>query len=122
MNRLITLCAKSHLEAEEEDMDVIASVKHKIPHRFEPLQNMIYVIWCCHCGNIITPISKKGAMKCSECQVVSHAKCSELVPHFCGLSVLLIDQLRSAVELSEKARKFRADNRLSQVGPLMNLI
>lgn len=85
-------------------------MKHKIPHRFEVIQNLLYVCWCCHCGNIITPISKKGAVKCSECQAITHSKCAELVPHFCGLSVTLIDQLRSAVELTEKTRKFKVDN------------
>lgn len=91
-------------------MDLISSVKHKIPHRFEPIQNVIYVCWCCHCGNIITPISKNGAAKCSECPAISHSKCAALVPHFCGLSVTLIDHLRTAVELTEKTRKIKADN------------
>ena len=117
MNRIITSCSKINAE---EDMDIIASVKHKIPHRFEPIQNLLYVTWCCHCGNIITPISKKGAVKCSECHSVSHAKCSGLVSHFCGLSVILIDQLRSAVELSEKSRMMKAPiSYPTQVGSLM---
>ncbi|CAI2168799.1 11740_t:CDS:10 [Funneliformis geosporum] len=56
--------------------------------------------WCCHCGYLL-PFGKKGAKRCSECNITCHAKCTHLVPDFCGMTMKraseMIDQIQSAL-------------------------
>lgn len=83
-------------------------MKHQIPHRFSTNQN-ISVSWCCHCGTILTPLSKRQTLKCSECFVTCHRDCAVHMPPFCGLSQDLLNQVRSALKETERSRKNRKE-------------
>lgn len=97
--------------------DVVESftsgVKHQIPHRFLINQN-ISVSWCCHCGTILTPLSKRQSLKCSECSVTCHRDCSVHLPPFCGLSLDLLNQVRCALEESERTRRTKNDKSVNR--------
>lgn len=66
-------------------------INHRIPHRFEPLNNF-GANWCCHCGYML-PFGRKNARKCSECDITCHANCAHLVPDFCGMSMETANEL-----------------------------
>ncbi|KAG5219466.1 Serine/threonine kinase [Salix suchowensis] len=65
-------------------------INHRIPHRFEPLTNMVQI------GVVIvdicSPRSQKRS-KCSECDITCHANCAHLVPDFCGMSMETANEL-----------------------------
>ncbi|KAG2197994.1 hypothetical protein INT47_004961, partial [Mucor saturninus] len=93
--RVVTRCisrATSKSDHDEEEL------KHRIPHRFEPL-TIIGANWCCHCGFML-PLGFRGAQKCEECNVVCHTKCARLVPDFCGMSMekanLMLSEMKAA--------------------------
>ncbi|KAG0371259.1 Serine/threonine kinase [Mortierella sp. AD032] len=64
-----------------EDPDE-AKFAHRIPHRFETFTNLSPT-WCSHCGHMLT--FGRRHKKCSECPVVAHDGCSDLVPNHCGM-------------------------------------
>ncbi|KAK4049341.1 Serine/threonine kinase [Microbotryomycetes sp. JL221] len=101
--KVVTKCiSKSNTDDKEEDQ-----INHRIPHRFESITN-ISPNWCCHCGMVL-PLGRKGARKCSEpnCGITAHADCVHLVPDFCGMSMLMANQLLSDIKKihDSKARK-----------------
>ena len=85
--KVVTKCV-SKSDSGEKDED---KVKHRIPHRFAPISSLT-PNWCCHCGEIINPLSKK-ARKCSDCPVTCHSECAHLVPDFCGMSMVTANSL-----------------------------
>lgn len=85
---------------------MITDLKHRIPHRFELNQN-IAVSWCCHCGSMMTALSRRQVVKCSECSVTCHKDCIVSVPLFCGLSAELINEVRLAVAENDRKQKDR---------------
>ncbi|KAG0282178.1 Serine/threonine kinase [Linnemannia gamsii] len=64
-----------------EDPDE-AKFAHRIPHRFETFTNLSPT-WCSHCGHMLT--FGRRHKKCTECPVVAHDGCSDLVPNHCGM-------------------------------------
>ncbi|KAI9246996.1 kinase-like domain-containing protein [Helicostylum pulchrum] len=104
--RVVTKCisrAGSKLDHNEDEL------KHRIPHRFEPL-TIIGANWCCHCGFML-PLGFRGAQKCEECNVVCHTKCAGLVPDFCGMSMekanLMLSEMKAA---NNRRRTFHSDS------------
>lgn len=104
--RVVTRCisrASSKLDHDEDEL------KHRIPHRFEPL-TIIGANWCCHCGFML-PLGFRGAQKCDECGVVCHTKCAHLVPDFCGMSMekanLMLSEMKAA---NNRRRTFHSDS------------
>ena len=115
-SRVFAGCVDKTLEGDEEDEDhVLSAIKHRIPHRFEPASN-VSVTWCIHCGTMITALTKRPVLKCSECNVCCHTQCSTLVPDFCGLSQEMLNQLRYAVNASERLKKVRSPPKSTRAG------
>ncbi|CAG8437090.1 2387_t:CDS:10 [Funneliformis caledonium] len=96
--KFVTKCiSKSNAELDSD----YKQLNHRIPHRFEVITN-ITANWCCHCGYLL-PFGKKGAKRCSECNITCHAKCTHLVPDFCGMTMKraseMIDQIQNATRI-----------------------
>jgi hypothetical protein len=103
-------------------------LKHRIPHRFEPL-SIIGANWCCHCGFML-PLGFRGAQKCEgkliikvfilllnntlECGVVCHTKCAGLVPYFCGMSMEKANLMLSEMKAANNRRRTYHPDSLSQ--------
>ncbi|CAB4431148.1 unnamed protein product [Rhizophagus irregularis] len=115
--KIVTKCiSKSNNEVESLQL-----INHRIPHRFEGITN-ITANWCCHCGYIL-PLVKKGAKRCTECNTTCHAKCTHLVPDFCGMTMKraseMIDQIQRATSI--KTNKISTDSpHLKEHPPLQN--
>ncbi|CAK9439415.1 uncharacterized protein LODBEIA_P35470 [Lodderomyces beijingensis] len=80
-----------------------AQLKHRIPHRFEPITNH-GTKWCCHCGYLL-PWGKKNARKCSECGVMCHAQCTHLVPDLCGMSLQMANEILATIKSTKVSPK-----------------
>jgi len=109
--KIVTKCiSKSNSEMDSD----YKQLNHRIPHRFEAVRNMS-AGWCCHCGYML-PLGRK-AMKCTECSIACHSKCSHLVPYFCGLPMKtannMIEQIRQANANREERRPSFADSQAS---------
>ncbi|WLF79743.1 Serine/threonine kinase [Lodderomyces elongisporus] len=83
--------------------DDAAQLKHRIPHRFEPITNH-GTKWCCHCGYLL-PWGKKNARKCSECGVMCHAHCTHLVPDLCGMSLQMANEILATIKSTKVSPK-----------------
>ncbi|TIA71640.1 hypothetical protein E3P94_02233 [Wallemia ichthyophaga] len=97
--KVVTKCV-SKQDTGEKDED---KVKHRIPHRLAPISSLS-PNWCCHCGEIINPLSKK-ARKCSDCPVTCHAECAHLLPDFCGMSMVTANSLLRQMQAIGAAKK-----------------
>lgn len=80
-----------------------AQLKHRIPHRFEPVTNH-GTKWCCHCGYLL-PWGKKNARKCSECGIMCHAQCTHLVPDLCGMSLQMANEILATIKSTKVSPK-----------------
>ncbi|KAI7816133.1 hypothetical protein BC939DRAFT_470279 [Gamsiella multidivaricata] len=87
-----------------EDPDE-AKLNHRIPHRFETFTNLSPT-WCSHCGHMLA--FGRRHKKCSECPVVAHEGCSDLVPNHCGMPA------ETANKLMEEIRRRNQSGRLAQ--------
>ncbi|KAF9427733.1 Serine/threonine kinase, partial [Podila epigama] len=87
-----------------EDPDE-AKLNHRIPHRFETFTNLSPT-WCSHCGHMLT--FGRRHKKCSECPVVAHDGCSDLVPNHCGMPA------ETANKLMEEIRRRNMSSRFNQ--------
>ncbi|KAF9121425.1 Serine/threonine kinase [Mortierella sp. 14UC] len=76
-----------------EDPDE-AKFAHRIPHRFETFTNLSPT-WCSHCGHMLT--FGRRHKKCSECPVVAHDGCSDLVPNHCGMPAETANKLMEEI-------------------------
>ncbi|PIL22593.1 hypothetical protein GSI_15282 [Ganoderma sinense ZZ0214-1] len=95
--KVVTKCI-SKSNTGEDDAE---KINHRIPHRFEPINN-IGANWCCHCGYML-PLGRKNARRCTECDITCHANCAHLVPDFCGMSMETANALlREAREVSRR--------------------
>ncbi|KAI9300204.1 kinase-like domain-containing protein [Cunninghamella echinulata] len=94
-DKVVTKCVSTELPSKEDDPEAL---RHRIPHRFEPL-TIIGANWCCHCGSMLS-LGFRGAHKCSECNIICHKKCTRFVPDFCGMTIeiasLMINEMRAA--------------------------
>ncbi|EEB06734.1 AGC/PKC protein kinase Pck1 [Schizosaccharomyces japonicus yFS275] len=86
------------------------SLKHHIPHRFEPY-NSFSANWCSHCGYFISFL-KKDCYKCKECGITCHIRCSRLIPDLCGMSNdmanHILNEIRSTKLLTSRVMKSAA--------------
>ncbi|KDE08462.1 AGC/PKC protein kinase [Microbotryum lychnidis-dioicae p1A1 Lamole] len=99
--KVVTKCiSKSNADSEKDE----EQINHRIPHRFEPITN-ISPNWCAHCG-LVLPLGRKHARKCSEpnCGITAHAECVHLVPDFCGMSMVMANQLLSDIKKINDAK------------------
>ncbi|KAF7722694.1 Serine/threonine kinase [Apophysomyces ossiformis] len=103
--RVVTRCIGRAPSSFSQDGD---ELKHRIPHRFEPL-TIIGANWCCHCGFML-PLGFRGAQRCSECGVTSHTKCAHLVPHFCGMSMDKANMILSEMKAANRRKTIQLDN------------
>ncbi|KAF9427051.1 Serine/threonine kinase [Podila epigama] len=85
-----------------EDPDE-AKLNHRIPHRFETFTNLSPT-WCAHCGHMLT--FGRRHKKCTECPVLAHDGCSDLVPNHCGMPA------ETANKLLEEIRRRNQSGRL----------
>ncbi|KAI0225009.1 Serine/threonine kinase [Massospora cicadina] len=96
------------LDADDQKMDLL----HRIHHRFEATTNLM-ARWCCHCGYMI-PLGRGKGKRCSgnrapmasldlECGVTCHVSCQHLVPNFCGMTMVMANQILE-LEKSESRR------------------
>ncbi|KAJ3380926.1 Serine/threonine kinase [Lobulomyces angularis] len=131
-NDKVVIKCITKVEEKDDEEDNSAQMRHRIPHRFEPSNNLLSS-WCCHCGSML-PLRKKQSLKCSECSIMAHKRCAHLVPNFCGLNPMLINQMLKAIETVESKRlepkkpgnfysrdspnKDSYDNRMSIVGDI----
>ncbi|KAJ3218427.1 Serine/threonine kinase [Clydaea vesicula] len=102
---------------DDSEGDSIAQMRHRIPHKFEPTNNLLSS-WCCHCGSMLS-FSKKQSLRCSECSIMSHKSCAHLVPNFCGLNPMLISQMLKAIETvrSKKSETKKVENFVTKESP-----
>lgn len=103
--KVVTKCiSKANYETDPDE----EKINHRIPHRFDNFSN-IGANWCCHCGYLL-PLGRRNAKKCSECALTCHAQCQHLVPDFCGMSMIV------ANEILETIQRTKHHNKSSSVG------
>ncbi|KAF9964470.1 Serine/threonine kinase [Mortierella alpina] len=108
--KVVTKCISKSKADEDPDEE---KLNHRIPHRFEAFTNLS-ASWCCHCGYIL-PLGKKGAKRCTECNITSHATCSHLVPDFCGMDMEKANMILMEIK---RAKRHTTDNRMNSVSTL----
>jgi serine/threonine protein kinase len=102
---VVTKCiSKSNAETDPDE----EKINHRIPHRFQPFSNLT-ASWCCHCGYML-PIGKKNSRKCVECALTAHAQCVHLVPDFCGMSMVVANQILEGIRSTKKTRQEKASS------------
>lgn len=101
---VVTKCiSKSNAETDPEE-----KINHRIPHRFQPFSNMT-ANWCCHCGYFL-PFGKKTARRCTECNLTCHVGCQHLVPDFCGMSMIMANQILQGIRASKQQKAAKAES------------
>ncbi len=107
--KVVTKCiSKANYETDPDE----EKINHRIPHRFDNFSN-IGANWCCHCGYLL-PLGRKNAKKCSECGLTCHSSCQHLVPDFCGMSMIV------ANEILETIQRTKNHNKSSSIGSGMS--
>lgn len=98
--KVVTKCiSKANYETDPDE----EKINHRIPHRFENFSN-IGANWCCHCGYLL-PLGRKNAKKCSECGLTCHAQCQHLVPDFCGMSMIVANEILETIQRTKNHNK-----------------
>ncbi|KAG7194157.1 Serine/threonine kinase [Scheffersomyces spartinae] len=97
--KVVTKCMSKPMTNHGDEVNL----KHRIPHRFEPIANH-GTKWCCHCGYIL-PWGKKNVRKCTECGVMCHAQCTHLVPDFCGMSMEMANTILMTIQSARASTK-----------------
>jgi serine/threonine protein kinase len=98
--KVVTKCiSKANYETDPDE----EKINHRIPHRFENFSN-IGANWCCHCGYLL-PLGRKNAKKCSECGLTCHAGCQHLVPDFCGMSMIVANEILETIQRTKNHNK-----------------
>ncbi|KAK5078018.1 Serine/threonine kinase [Lithohypha guttulata] len=98
--KVVTKCiSKANYETDPDE----EKINHRIPHRFENFSN-IGANWCCHCGYLL-PIGRKNAKKCNECGLTCHAQCQHLVPDFCGMSMIVANEILETIQRTKQHNK-----------------
>ncbi|CAG8549977.1 5213_t:CDS:10, partial [Diversispora eburnea] len=110
--KMVTKCiSKTNDEMVETDSEY-KQLKHRIPHRFEEITN-ITANWCCHCGYML-PLGKKSAKRCSECNITSHARCTHLVPDFCGMTMRRANEMIQQIQIARRTSEASSRSNSSQ--------
>ncbi|KAF9170795.1 Serine/threonine kinase, partial [Mortierella sp. AD010] len=99
-----------------EDPDE-AKLNHRIPHRFENYTNLSPT-WCCHCGHMLT--FGRRHKKCTECTVVAHEGCSDLVPNHCGMPAETANKLLEEIRRRNNTRPLQTSVRPSKASPFVS--
>lgn len=98
--KVVTKCiSKANYETDPDE----EKINHRIPHRFEGFSN-IGANWCCHCGYLL-PIGRKQGKKCNECGLTCHASCQHLVPDFCGMSMIVANEILETIQRTKQHNK-----------------
>ncbi|RMZ75252.1 hypothetical protein DV738_g5581, partial [Chaetothyriales sp. CBS 135597] len=98
--KVVTKCiSKANYETDPDE----EKINHRIPHRFDNFSNL-GANWCCHCGYLL-PLGRKNARKCSECGLTCHAGCQHLVPDFCGMSMIVANQILETINKTKNHNK-----------------
>lgn len=98
--KVVTKCiSKANYETDPDE----EKINHRIPHRFEQFSN-IGANWCCHCGYLL-PIGRKQGKKCNECGLTCHAACQHLVPDFCGMSMIVANEILETISRTKQHNK-----------------
>ena len=98
--KVVTKCiSKANYETDPDE----EKINHRIPHRFDNFSN-IGANWCCHCGYLL-PLGRKNAKKCSECGLTCHAGCQHLVPDFCGMSMIVANEILETIQRTKNHNK-----------------
>ncbi|KAF9198001.1 Serine/threonine kinase, partial [Haplosporangium sp. Z 27] len=88
--RVFIKCIASKIVEDPEE----TKLNHRIPHRFENFTNLSPT-WCSHCGHMLT--FGRRHKKCTECPVVAHEGCSDLVPNHCGMPAETANKLMEEI-------------------------
>jgi hypothetical protein len=116
--KVVTKCiSKANYETDQDE----EKINHRIPHRFENFSN-IGANWCCHCGYLL-PLGRKNVKKCSgklscrrplhpldadcitECSLTVHADHAHLVPDFCGMSMIVANEILDTIQRTKNHNK-----------------
>ncbi|OAL40324.1 protein kinase C-like protein [Fonsecaea nubica] len=98
--KVVTKCiSKANYETDPDE----EKINHRIPHRFDNFSN-IGANWCCHCGYLL-PLGRRNAKKCSECGLTCHAQCQHLVPDFCGMSMIVANEILETIQRTKHHNK-----------------
>jgi hypothetical protein len=116
--KVVTKCiSKANYETDQDE----EKINHRIPHRFENFSN-IGANWCCHCGYLL-PLGRKNVKKCSgkslycphlhafdadrstECNLTVHADHAHLVPDFCGMSMIVANEILETIQRTKNHNK-----------------
>lgn len=98
--KVVTKCiSKANYETDPDE----EKINHRIPHRFDNFSN-IGANWCCHCGYLL-PLGRRNAKKCSECGLTCHAQCQHLVPDFCGMSMIVANEILETISRTKNHNK-----------------
>jgi hypothetical protein len=98
--KVVTKCiSKANYETDPDE----EKINHRIPHRFDNFSN-IGANWCCHCGYLL-PLGRKNAKKCSECGLTCHTQCQHLVPDFCGMSMIVANEILETIQRTKHHNK-----------------
>ncbi|KAF9354327.1 Serine/threonine kinase [Mortierella sp. NVP85] len=87
-----------------EDPDE-AKLNHRIPHRFENFTNLS-PNWCYHCGHMLK-FGRRHKM-CSECPVMAHEGCSDLIPNHCGMPAEAANKLMEEIRRRNQTKQQKA--------------
>ncbi|KAK6384761.1 uncharacterized protein PV06_08862 [Exophiala oligosperma] len=98
--KVVTKCiSKANYETDPDE----EKINHRIPHRFDNFSN-IGANWCCHCGYLL-PLGRRNAKKCSECGLTCHTQCQHLVPDFCGMSMIVANEILETIQRTKHHNK-----------------
>ncbi|EXJ84852.1 AGC/PKC protein kinase [Capronia epimyces CBS 606.96] len=98
--KVVTKCiSKANYETDPDE----EKINHRIPHRFDNFSN-IGANWCCHCGSLL-PLGRRNAKKCTECGLTCHAQCQHLVPDFCGMSMIVANEILETIQRTKHHNK-----------------
>ncbi|KIW60682.1 protein kinase C-like [Exophiala xenobiotica] len=98
--KVVTKCiSKANYETDPDE----EKINHRIPHRFDNFSN-IGANWCCHCGYLL-PLGRRNAKKCTECGLTCHAQCQHLVPDFCGMSMIVANEILETIQRTKHHNK-----------------
>jgi hypothetical protein len=98
--KVVTKCISKALSEVDPDEE---KINHRIPHRFENFSN-IGANWCCHCGYLL-PLGRGKAKKCTECGLTCHQQCQHLVPDFCGMSMIVANEILETITRNKAHNK-----------------
>lgn len=83
------------------------TLRHNVPHRWN-LSGSLSPAWCCHCGHMLPIGTRKSYEKCSDCNLSCHSECQIYIPHLCGMSLQVANEMLAKIFEIEKTRAEKA--------------